>query len=72
MGLLLIFLWQLVILLVGDFMNIDKIVERFKKDTNNCGDFTYRIMYVNNKKLYIIYIQHSSVVLCRGNYWISD
>ena len=36
-------------------MNIDKIVERFKKDTNNCGDFTYRIMYVNNKKLYIIY-----------------
>ncbi len=36
-------------------MDVNKIVGRIKKDTNNVSDITYRIKYVNKKKLYIIY-----------------
>jgi spore germination protein KA len=36
-------------------MDIEEIVKRLKKDTDNCSDITYRIKFVNNKKVYVIY-----------------
>ena len=35
--------------------NIEKVISKLKKDTNNCSDIIYRTKYVNNKKIYIIY-----------------
>lgn len=35
--------------------NIEEIVKKLKKDTNNLDDIVYREMYINKKKLYIIY-----------------
>lgn len=35
--------------------NIEEIINKLKKDTNNCSDIIYRTKYVNNKKIYIIY-----------------
>lgn len=35
--------------------SINGIVKRIKKDTNNVSDITYRVKYVNNKEVYIIY-----------------
>jgi spore germination protein KA len=35
--------------------NIDNIVKNLKSDTNNGSDITYRVKFVNNKKVYVIY-----------------
>lgn len=35
--------------------NIEGIVKKLKKDTNNVGDITYRVKFVNKKKVYVIY-----------------
>lgn len=48
-------------------MDIEKTVKKLQKDTNNSSDITYRIKYINNKKIYIIYI--SSLV---GDTKVSD
>ena len=34
---------------------MEKIVERLKKETNNLSDIIYRIKYINDQKIYIIY-----------------
>lgn len=36
---------------------MENIVERLKKETNNLSDIIYRIKYINNQKIYIIYIE---------------
>ena len=35
--------------------DIDKVVEKLKKDTNNNGDIIYREKYINKQKIYVIY-----------------
>ena len=35
--------------------DIDKVVGKLKKDTNNNGDIIYREKYINKQKIYIIY-----------------
>ena len=37
-------------------MDIDKIIEKLKKDTNNASDITYREKKVWKKRTEIIYI----------------
>ena len=34
---------------------MEKIIEKLKKETNNLSDIIYRIKYINNQKIYIIY-----------------
>lgn len=38
-------------------MDIDKIVEKLKKDTNEASDITYRMMVVNKRRVWVIYIE---------------
>ena len=35
--------------------DIDKVVEKLKKDTNNNGDIIYREKYINKQKIYPIF-----------------
>ena len=35
--------------------DIEKVVARLKKETNNTSDIIYRLKYINGKKIYVIY-----------------